>query len=68
MIAGVGVTLLSPYSYVIPHAFSLIKPCFNNVTEYNGLLIRMQLTNEIRVKHLEAYGDSKLIVNQVRGE
>ena len=28
----------------------------------------MQLAEEIGVKHLEAYGDSKLIVNQVRGE
>jgi len=28
----------------------------------------MQITNEIGVKNLEAYGDSKVIVNQVRGE
>jgi len=28
----------------------------------------MQIANEIAVKNLEAYGDSKLIVNQVRGE
>ena len=28
----------------------------------------MQLVKEIRVKNLKAYGDSKLIVNHVRGE
>jgi len=28
----------------------------------------MQLAEEIGVKNLEAYGDSKLIINQVRGE
>jgi len=28
----------------------------------------MQIVDEIGVKNLEAYGDSKLIVNQVRGE
>jgi len=28
----------------------------------------MQLAEEIGVKNLEAYDDSKLIVNQVRGE
>jgi len=28
----------------------------------------MQLDKEIVVKHLESYGDSKLIVNQVWGE
>jgi len=28
----------------------------------------MQIADEIGVKNLEAYGDSKLIVNQIRGE
>jgi len=28
----------------------------------------MQIADDIGVKNLEAYGDSKLIVNQVRGE
>ena len=36
--------------------------------EYNALLIGMLITDEIGVKNLEAYGDSKLIVNQVREE
>ena len=27
----------------------------------------MQLPEEINIKHIEAYGDSKLIINQVRG-
>jgi len=31
-------------------------------------LIEIQIADEISVKNLEAYGDSKLIVNQVRGE
>ena len=53
---------------MIPQAFSLSEPCSNNVAEYNALLIGMQIADEIGVKNLEAYGDSKLIVNQVRGE
>ena len=60
--------LISPQNYVIPRAFSLTEPCTNNVAEYNALLIGMQLAKEIGVKYLEAYGDSKLVVNQVRGE
>ena len=68
IVAGVGVVLISPQNYVMPRAYSLIKPCTNNAIEYNALLIGMQLAEEIGVKHLEAYGDSKLIVNQVRGE
>jgi len=59
--------LVSPQNYVIPHAFSLTEPCSNNVAKYNALLIEMQIVDEIGVKNLEAYGDSKLIVNQVCG-
>ena len=68
IIAGVGVILVSPQNYVIPRAFSLTKTCSNNITEYNSLLIEMQLAKEIGIEYLEAYGDSKLIINQVRGE
>jgi len=67
IVAGVGVIVASPQNYVIPRALSLIEPCSNNVAKYNDLLIGMQITNEIGVKNLEAYGDSKFIVNQVRG-
>ena len=58
-----GVVFLSPQNYMIPRAFSLTKPCSNNVKEYNVFLIGMQLAEEIGVKNLEAYGDSKFIVN-----
>ena len=67
VIAGVGIVLVPPQNYVIPRAFSLTEPCFNNVAEYNALLIGMQIVDEIGVKNLEAYGDSKLIVNPVCG-
>jgi len=36
--------------------------------EYNALLIGLQLAHEMEVHYLEAYGDSKLLVNQVKGE
>ena len=38
------------------------------MSEYNALLIGLQLAHEMGVHYLEAYGDSKLIVNQVKGE
>ena len=49
-VAGVGVVLVSLQNYVIPRAFSLTKPYSNNVTEYNALLIGMQITDEIGIK------------------
>jgi len=68
IIVGVGVVFISPQNYVIPRAFSLTESCSSNVAEYNALLIGMQIVDEIGVKNLKAYGDSKLIVNQVRKE
>ena len=57
-----------PQNHVLPRVFSLTTPCSNNVEEYNALLIGLQLAHEMEVRYLEAYGDSKLIVNQVKGE
>jgi len=51
-----------------PCAFSLTEPCFNNMTEYNALIIGLRLTQHMEVQYLEAYSDSKLIVNQVKRE
>ena len=51
-----------------PRVFSVTEPCSNNVAKFNDLLIGIQITDEIGVKNLKAYGDSKLIVNQVRRE
>jgi len=68
IIAGVGVVFISPQNYVLPRAFSLTTPCSNNVAEYNALLISLQHAHEMGVRYLKAYGDSKLIVNQVKGE
>src|SRR3954471_693363 len=68
LVAGVGIVLISPRNHVIPCAFSLTEPCTNNVAEYNALLIGLQLAHQLRVRNLQAYGDSELIVNQLRGE
>jgi len=46
----------------------LTTPYSNNVAEYNALLIGLQLAHEMGVRYLKAYADSKLIVNQVKGE
>jgi len=60
--------LIFPYKYVIPRVFSLTEPCSNSVLEYDALLIGMQPTEEIGIQNLKVYGDSKLIVNQIRGK
>ncbi|XP_020258925.1 uncharacterized protein LOC109835356 [Asparagus officinalis] len=68
IVVGVGVVLTSPHNHVLPRAFSLTEPCTNSVAEYNALLIGLELAKELGIKHLEAYGDSQLIVKQMTGE
>ena len=63
IIAGVGVVIVSPHNNIIPLAFLLTERCSNNMAEYNALLTEKQIAEEIGVKHLKAYGDSKLLVN-----
>ena len=63
-----GDVFISPQNHVLPRAFSVTESCFNNVAEYNALLIGLQLAHETGVRYFEAYGDSKLIVIQVKGE
>jgi len=60
----VGVVVVSPNDHVLPRAFSLTKSCSNNMVEYNALLIGLQLAWQMGVTYLEAYSDSKLIINQ----
>src|SRR2546430_10702275 len=68
LVAGVGVVFISPQNHIIPRAFYLTEPCSNNVAEYNALLIGLHLPHRLGVRKLQAYGDSELIVNQLRGE
>jgi len=59
---------VSPHNHFLSRASSLTESCSNNVAEYNVLLICLQLAQQIGVQYLEVYGDSKLIVNQIKGE
>jgi len=45
-----------------------MEPCSNTVAKYNALLIGLQLSRQMAVQYLKAYDDSKLIVNQIKGE
>ena len=42
--------------------------CTNNQTEYEALLFGLIMLRSMEVKHVEAYGDSLLVVQQVVGE
>ncbi|XP_020242962.1 uncharacterized protein LOC109821183 [Asparagus officinalis] len=68
IVAGVGVVLIDPHGHILPWANSLTDPCSNNVAKFNALIIGLQLAQDMGVKYLEAHSDSKLVVNQMKGE
>lgn len=67
-VTGVGVLIIDPNGCLIPHAYTLSKPCSNNIAEYQALIIGTKLAIALCVTHLHILGDSQLIINQLKGE
>jgi ribonuclease HI len=42
--------------------------CTNNQAEYEALLFRLEILATMKVRHVEAFGDSLLVLQQVSGE
>jgi ribonuclease HI/probable phosphoglycerate mutase len=62
---GVGVVIISPSGAVFEALNRLDHDCTNNQTEYEALLFGLEILCDMGVKHVEAYGDSLLVVQQV---
>jgi hypothetical protein len=65
---GVGIVLISSSGAEFEMSSRLDFYCTNNQTEYQALLFGLIMLCSIGVKHVEAYGDSLLVVQQVAGE
>ena len=66
--AAVGVVVRTPDGEVVAEAAETIGSATNNVAEYRALLRGVELAREHGADELEIYGDSELVVKQVRGE
>jgi ribonuclease HI len=65
MVAGLVLFFL-PGGDIIPYTFHLEFDCTNNVTEYEALLLGLQIASEKKTKILRVFRNSDLIVQQVR--
>jgi ribonuclease HI len=65
---GVGCVLVSPNRESFKIAIRLEHACTNNQAEYEALLYRLKYLVEMGVKNIDAYDDSMLVVQHVRGE
>jgi ribonuclease HI len=62
---GVGVFIISPNGAVFEALNRLDHDCTNNQIECEALLFGCEILHDMGVKHVEAYGDSLLVVQQV---
>ena len=64
----VGAALVSPNNQCIPFMARLGFDCTNNMVEYEACALGIQAAIDINVKLLKVYGDSALVIHQLRGE
>ncbi|XP_057994348.1 uncharacterized protein LOC131174611 [Hevea brasiliensis] len=65
---GIGEVLISLNGKRFSIAVKLKFECTNNVAEYEACVSGLQAAIEMKIKKLEVYGDSTLIIYQVKGE
>ncbi|XP_050222507.1 uncharacterized protein LOC126672596 [Mercurialis annua] len=65
--AGIGVVLKGPGRVQMEYSARLEFPASNNVAEYEALMTRLQLCEELNISEAQIYSDSQLVVNQVSG-
>ncbi|XP_050890121.1 uncharacterized protein LOC127095483 [Lathyrus oleraceus] len=63
---GVGAIITSPTGFHLPFTARLCFGCTNNMAEYEACIFGIEATIDLRIKILEVYGDSTLIISQVR--
>jgi ribonuclease HI len=57
--------LVSPRGAIFEISAHLEYFCTNNQAEYEALLLGLQILSSMGVKHVEAFGDSLLVVQQI---
>jgi ribonuclease HI len=65
---GIDIVLVSPSNVSFDFSSRLKIYCTNNQAGYEALLFGLELLNCIGVKHVKAFGDSQLVVQQVLEE
>ncbi|XP_050902804.1 uncharacterized protein LOC127115262 [Lathyrus oleraceus] len=64
----VGVVLMSPTNFHLPFTIKLCFTCTNNMAEYEACILRLEEDINLRIKVPKVYGDSALVIHQIRGD
>ena len=63
---GVGIWVRPPEGDPKLISYKMYFDCRNNVVEYGALVLGLKVLKDLRAKKVYIYGDSKLIINQVK--
>ncbi|XP_050897635.1 uncharacterized protein LOC127104493 [Lathyrus oleraceus] len=65
---GIGAVIITPRGSRISFAAKVDFDCTNNIAEYEACILGLEETIDIRIKFLEVFSDSTLVINQIKGE
>ena len=65
---GIGVVVISREGGHTPFSARLYFNCTNNMVEYEACILGLKAAIDLRIKFLDVYGDSALVISQVKGE
>ena len=65
---GIDVVIISPKGYHTPFTARLYFDCTNNMAEYEVCIMGIKAAIDLRIKFLNVYGDSSLVISQIKGE
>ncbi|GKV13488.1 hypothetical protein SLEP1_g24490 [Rubroshorea leprosula] len=63
--SGASALLIGPDGYQSEHALKFNFDTTNNMAEYEVLLLGLQLALELKIRAIQVYNDSQLVVNQI---
>src|ERR1044072_3061835 len=65
---GIGAIITSPTGGQTPFTARLCFTCTNNMAEYEACIMGIKVAIDLRIKFLQVYGDSALVISQIKGE
>ena len=69
---GIGVLLISQHGDHIPRlvrlAFVECYPATNNIVQYEACILGLETALELRIRRMEIFGDSNLVIRQIQGD
>ena len=64
----IGVLVISPEGCHTPFTASLCFDCTDNMAEYKACILGLKAAIDLRIKNLNAFEDSSIVISQVKGD